>query len=286
MRQTWLMALGSALFLCGASIFGSVTLAQVMSNSGSLTPPSSRVGADASPLTADNTNEITNSQERADFNAFVSISPEQVSKKIKAGENFLKKYNDSRLRGQVYSLLTVLYIQAGDQDKGCSAGAKALQLNPKDVRTMGVLSQSIARSITSNTPDTSQKLAQAENYAKDALTTTPALVKPEGVSDQAFDDAKKETLAMAHSGLGLVHIREGKFADAIPDLQQAIQLDVKKDPTNLYLLGVANQNSSRYADAAAAFTQCAAIHGALQPTCQSAADEARKRAGSQSSSSQ
>jgi tetratricopeptide (TPR) repeat protein len=279
------------IWFCGAllaaltALAGTSTLAQVVSNSGAMTPPSSRTGADASPLTADSSMEITNSQEANDYKNFVNISPEQLPKKIKAGENFLKKYNDSHLRAQVFSQLTILYIQAGDPEKGFTAGASAIQLNPKDVRTMGVLSQTMARSVNPGTPDATQKLAQAENYGKNVLTVAPTLTKPVGVSDEAFLTAKNEALVMAYSGLGLVDVRRGNFAEAIPDLQHAVQLDSKKDPTNAYLLGVANQNSGHYAEAAAAFSQCADAPGNLQPTCKSAAEDAQKRAASQAPAS-
>jgi hypothetical protein len=61
------------------------------------------------------------------------------------------------------------------------------------------------------------------------------------VTDQVFTAAKNEALAMAHSGLGLVEVRRGKFTEAIPDLQPALALDSRKDPTNPYLLGVATK---------------------------------------------
>jgi tetratricopeptide (TPR) repeat protein len=282
MKCSYSISICGAWLAAMATIIPTAASAQAVSNSGSITPPSSRVGADASPLTADNSMELTNSQEANDYKNFVAISPEQLPKKIKAGQNFLKKYNDSGLRAQVLSQMAILYIQSGDTEKGYAAGFSAIQLNPKDVRTMGVLSQTMARAVNPSNPDAQQKLDQAEKYGKNALAVAPTLVKPVGVSDQAFLTAKNEAMAMAHSGLGLVDVRRGKFADAIPDLQQAVQLDSKKDPTNAYLLGVANQNSSNYADAAAAFAQCAESPGNLQAICESAAEDAKNRADSQS----
>jgi hypothetical protein len=50
---------------------------------------------------------------------------------------------------------------------------------------------------------------------------------------------------------------------------------------NFYLLGLSNQRASHFEDAAAAFTKCAAMPGAMQPTCQKGAEEAKKLASTQ-----
>ncbi|PYT52436.1 MAG: hypothetical protein DMG43_11740, partial [Acidobacteria bacterium] len=66
------------------------------------------------------------------------------------------------------------------------------------------------------------------------------------LTDEAFDKAKNQTLASAHSGLGLVYVRRGKFAEAIPELEQSVKLDPSPDPVNFYLLGMANQKASHF----------------------------------------
>jgi hypothetical protein len=83
---------------------------------------------------------------------------------------------------------------------------------------MGVLSQTLARLVSSNTPDAAQKLNQAEQYGKQAIAIAPTLKKPDGMTDQMFATVENESLAMAYSGLGLVSVRRGKYADAIPQL--------------------------------------------------------------------
>jgi tetratricopeptide (TPR) repeat protein len=101
--------------------------------------------------------------------------------------------------------------------------------------------------------------------------------------DQNFVAAKNETLTMAHSGLGLVYLRRGKFNDAIPELEQSLKIDPNPapDPVNLYLLGMANVKASHFDDAAIAFNKCAAIAGSLQNTCKNGADEAKKQGSTQ-----
>jgi tetratricopeptide (TPR) repeat protein len=274
----WISIVLSPAFLLS---FAGVANGQTGATPGPNTAPNMKVGRDTSPLNAENTLEMSNPQEDTAFKTFEAISIEQLPKKIKSGEDFLKKYSSSRYRPQVYSVLAVAYIQSGQTEKGLAAGESSITLNPNDVRTMAVLSQSLARLYKSSEPDAAAKLAKAEQYGQKAVELTPTLKKPDGASDQEFLAYKKETLAMAYSGLGLVSIRKGSYSAAIPDLEQATKLDAKKDPVNYYLLGVANQNSSHFAEAAAAFTKCAEFPGNMQETCKSAAEEAKKRAPSQ-----
>jgi len=224
-----------------------------------------------------------NAEEDAAAKAFQAMPNTDLPKKIAAGEDFLKKYPDSRYRSVIYSALVFDYIQTNNSDKAFEIGDKEVALKPDDVQTMAVLSQTMTRAMGANTPEPEKRLAKAETYAKRAIEITPTLPKPEGMPDQNFVAAKNETLTMAHSGLGLVYLRRGKFNDAIPELEQSLKIDPNPapDPVNLYLLGMANVKASHFDDAAIAFNKCAAIAGSLQNTCKNGADEAKKQGSTQ-----
>jgi tetratricopeptide (TPR) repeat protein len=224
-----------------------------------------------------------NTEEVAAVKAFQEMPNSDLPKKIAAGEEFLKKYPESQYRPIVYSALTLQYIQSGNTEKAFEIGDKEVALKPDDVQTLAVLGQTIPRAMSASTPEPEKLLAKAENYSKRAIEVTPTIPKPEGMPDQNFVAAKNSTLAMAHSGLGLVYFRRGKFNDAIPELEQSVKIDPNPtpDPVNLYLLGLANQKASHYDDAAAAFNKCAALNSKLQATCRSGADESKKQASTQ-----
>ncbi|HXT23550.1 MAG TPA: tetratricopeptide repeat protein [Candidatus Eisenbacteria bacterium] len=224
-----------------------------------------------------------NAEELAAVKAFQEMPNTDVPKKIAAGEEFLKKYPDSQYRPMVYSALTLEYIQSGNTEKAFEVGDKEVTLKPDDVQTLAVLGQTIPRAMSANTPEPEKRLAKAEDYSKRAIEVTPTIAKPEGMADQNFVAAKNSTLAMAHSGLGLVYFRRGKFNEAIPELEQSVKIDPNPtpDPVNLYLLGLANQKASRFDDAAVAFNKCAAVNSKLQATCRSGADESKKQASTQ-----
>jgi tetratricopeptide (TPR) repeat protein len=212
---------------------------------------------------------------------FQSMPESDGAKKVQAGEDFLTKFPTSTYATYVYQYLTVAYIQAGQVDKGIATGEKGLQVNPSDFRTMAVLSQTLSRTVTDSTPDSAAKLAKAETDAKGAIAGAAMWVKPDSMPDANFNTLKNETLAMAHASLGLVAIHQNKFDVAIPELEQAVQLGTNTDPTNYYLLGVAQQNSGHPDKAVPNFEKCAAIKGTnLTSTCVVLLEHSKKEAES------
>lgn len=237
--------------------------------------------ADVTPLSLDNAPPPVNAEEDAAIKAFRGLPMTDVDKRNQSGEAFLQKYPQSRYRGEVYAWLVRGYWSQGQVDKLEAAGDKAIELNPGDAQTMAILGSTLPRAMNAGTPNPQQRLDKAEQYSKKALELLPALSKPPDVSDENFMKAKDQTSALAYSGLGLVAFRRKKFAEAIPNFEQAVKLDPMPDPVNFYLLAVSDQQTAHYDDAVAAFTKCAAIPSGMQGTCKSGADEAKKLGATQ-----
>jgi len=234
-------------------------------------------------LTLDAAAPPVNAEEDAAFKAFEALPNADLPKKIAAGEEFLQKYPQSRYRPPVYSVLTVAYLQTGQTQKAFDVGDKEVALSPNDVQTLAILCQTIPRAMNASTPDAVKQLEKAETYGKRAIEIVPTLPKPANLTDEKFAVAKNQALAMAHGGMGLVYVRRGKFDQAIPELEQSVKLDPNPspDPVNYYLLGLANEKTSHFDAAIAAFTKCAGIPGSLQDTCKADAAEAKKQASTQ-----
>ncbi len=211
------------------------------------------------------------------YDAFKNVPLSDTANKVKAGEKFLSEYPKSELAAFVYPYLVVGYIQLNQMPKALENAKKDLVVNPKDFRTMAVLSQTLARTYNPSAPDADKQLTMSEDYGKKALEGAPTLEKPDGMADDVFARIRKETEAMAHSGVGLVALRQNKFPEAIAEIEKAVAIN-DQDQTNFYLLGVANQNSDRSQEAAKAFIKCADLQGNLQATCSNAALEAKKSA--------
>ncbi|HXM98339.1 MAG TPA: hypothetical protein VN982_07690 [Candidatus Dormibacteraeota bacterium] len=236
------------------------------------------------PLTLENattTPPPVNAEEDAAFKAFSDIPTTDAEKKIASGEAFLQKYPQSRYRPVVYSPMVVSYVQIGQVDKMEAVGDKAIELTPADLATLAVVSSTLPRAITSTTVEPDKKLAKAERYAKQAIEVAATLPKPDALTDEQFTKAKNQYLAMAHSGLGVVYFRRGKLAEAIPELDQSTKIDPSPDPVNFYLLAMANQKTSHFDDAVAAYGKCAAIPSSLQATCKDGMEQAKKQGATQ-----
>ena len=205
------------------------------------------------------------------------------NKKIQLAEDFLQKYPQSRYRPTMYQALVSGYFATQQVPKMLEAGEKEVEINPNDAPVLAVMGQALARTYNAKAPDAAKQLDKAELYSKRAIEITPTLPKPETLTEEAFNNAKNDTLVMAHSGLGLVYIRRGKFSEAIPELEQSVKADTHPDPdpVNYYLLGVADKQTSHFEAAAAAFSKCAAVQSTLQAACKSSAEEAKKQGSSQ-----
>lgn len=232
---------------------------------------------EVTPLTLDVAPPVS-ADEDAAYKAFQDVNLNDAAKKIEAGEAFLLKYRESRYKSPVYGALTYAYLQAGNTQKMQEYGEKEIAISPNDVSTLALLGQTLPRALrgSPSTPEAMQVLAKAEQYSKQAIEITPTLPKPENLTDESFASAKNQTLAMAHSGLGLVFVRRGKNAEAIPELEQAIKIDPNPDPVNYYLLGMANKATSHFDDAVAALNKCVAMGGPMQGACKSQAEDAKK----------
>ena len=205
------------------------------------------------------------------------------NKKTQLAEEFLQKYPQSRYRPMMYQALVSGYFTTQQVPKMLDAGEKEIEMNPNDAPVLAVMAQTLARTYNSKAPDAAKQLDKAELYSRRAIEVTPTLPKPENLTEEAFNNAKNDTLVMAHSGLGLVYIRRGKFTEAIPELEQSVKADLhpEPDPVNYYLLGVADKQTSHFDAAAAAFSKCATVQSSLQATCKSSAEDAKKQGSTQ-----
>jgi tetratricopeptide (TPR) repeat protein len=232
----------------------------------------------ANTLTLDTPAPPVNPEEDAAFKAFDAIPVTDGAKKIQAGEAFVQKYPQSRYLAPVYSNLVKAYLAQNEVQKMQDAGEKDVAIAPNDVQTLAILGQTIPRAWNANMPNAAAQLDKAEKFSKSAIELTPTIPKPDGLTDAQFTMAKNQTLAMAHGGLGLVYFRRGKLDEAIPELEEANKVDPspEPDPVNFYVLGIADEKTSHFDAAVAAFSKCASIPGGLQATCKNGAEEAKK----------
>jgi tetratricopeptide (TPR) repeat protein len=229
------------------------------------------VGAPAAP--------VASPEEDAAFQAFSKMP--SGPQKIEAGEAFVQKYPQSHYLPSVYSALVIEYFISNQLEKTVETGKKAIEINPGNPTILAITAQVMVRTWRPNASDSAANLDAAEQYSKKALEALAAAPKPAGVSDEAFNQTKSRGVSMAHSSLGTVDLHRKDYSDAITELQAAVSVTTRPDPVDYYLLGLAEQNSAHYDDAAAAYGKCAETVGGMQTRCKSMQEEAKKLATTQ-----
>jgi tetratricopeptide (TPR) repeat protein len=217
-------------------------------------------------------------EEEKDYKAFYDSRAGDPAHIITLGETFIMKYPMSAYLFAVYSTLTGAYLQTGQTPKMMDAGSKALFLNPDDIDVLPLMGWAIARQVTGKTPDAAGQLTKASAYAHHALDLIGTMPKPAGMDDAGFAKAKNQKLSLCHSAIGTVDIKTGKYEDAVTELNMAVMLATTPDQVDFYLLGLADEQTSHFSDAQAAFAKCAVNGSSLQGACKSGSDDAKSKA--------
>jgi tetratricopeptide (TPR) repeat protein len=214
-------------------------------------------------------------EELAAYNKFVAgAKTADARQKINMGEAFLTAYPNSMYAGGVESQLAMSYLSVNDVDKMMAAGEKALASNPNDVDVLPLMAFAIPR----RSGTTAQQLEAAVNYARRAINLLSTMPKPAELDDATFAKLRDEKLAQCRSGMGTAYFKTGHFDEAVTELSQAVRLDSAPDPVDYYVLGLANDRSSHFTDAVAAFDKCASMPGSLQANCRNLSAETKKKA--------
>ena len=195
-------------------------------------------------------------EEEDAYQAFAALKSEDAVQIISLGQAFLSKYAISVYRPMVYAKLEVTYLDTNQLDKLVSTGQLALDEDPDNVDVLAVMASTLPR-INASGLDAAQRLDLAERYARRTLQVAAVLPKPQGYTEEQFDRARNEKLAMAHTGLGLVYYRRGDTADSVSELDMATKLDPTPEPIDFFLLGDGDMKLQKYPEAAAAFDRCA-----------------------------
>jgi tetratricopeptide (TPR) repeat protein len=216
-------------------------------------------------------------EEEKAYKALTDTKTDDPDKRIQLGEQYLQKYPSGRYLEQVYQALTVAEEAKQDLPKMYADADKALALNPDDVTVLVLVGWVIPHN-SGDDPEAEARLDKGEQYEKHALSLLPTLPKPPSMSDDQFAKAKAQAESQAHSGLGLIYFRRGKFDEAVDEFKQSIAKSEAPDPTDYYVLAVCLTRLSRFSDAIDAYQKCGQIPGALQDRCKQMVEQTKKQA--------
>ncbi len=169
---------------------------------------------------------------------------------IAAAEALLTKYADTDFKSTALFMEANAYQQKGDIDKAQLYAERALTADPKNFQASLMLSEMIAQHTRENDLDKEDKLAKADKYGQETIATLNAAEKPNPqLTDQQWDEAKKDLIARAHDALGMAALVRKKYDAAISEFKMAADGAAHPEPAYQVRLASAYNAAGKYDDA-------------------------------------
>jgi lipopolysaccharide biosynthesis regulator YciM len=171
---------------------------------------------------------------------------------IVAAENLLTKYADTAYKDTALFMEAMAYQQKGDKDKTQIYAERTLAANPKHFQASLMLADLTVQQTREHDLDRDEKLAKADKYANDAIATITSAQKPNPqLSDQQWEEAKKDLIAQAHDALGMSALQRKNYDVAITELKSAVDGAAHPEPAFEVRLASAYQQSGKNDEAIA-----------------------------------
>jgi tetratricopeptide (TPR) repeat protein len=177
--------------------------------------------------------------------------------------HFAQLFPDSAYADPALVVAASAYQQAQNVPKMLEVANGLLAKDPNNVGMLIFLSDYYS--------EKGEQLDKAEAYAKKAVTLLGTAQKPEGVTDEQWQQQISLQKGLALSSLGQVNIQKKDNAQAVENFRAAAPLLKSDDGAygrNQYRLGFALVNLKKNAEAKDAFTQSASVNSAYKALAQ------------------
>jgi len=164
---------------------------------------------------------------------------------------------------QALGVAATSYQQAQNTAKMLEVANGVLAKDPNNIGMLLLLSDHYG--------EKGEQLEKAEAYAKKVIAVLGTATKPEGVTDEQWQQQVTLEKGLALSSLGQVNIQKKDNASAAENFKTAAPLlkaDENSYGKNQYRLGFALLNLKRNAEAKEAFTQSASVNSAYKALAQ------------------
>ena len=191
--------------------------------------------------------------EQSLFNA--AYQTKDAAKRAELAVQFAQAFPDSSYANQALGLAAFSYQQAQNTPKMVEVANGVLAKDPNNVGMLILLADYYS--------EKGEQLDKAEGDAKKAMSGLDVARKPDGATDEQWQQQTILQKGLALSALGQIHIQKKDNAQAVENLKAAAPM-LKSDATsyarNEYRLGFALLNLKKVPDAKAAFTEAASVN--------------------------
>lgn len=182
-----------------------------------------------------------------EYDAYLDVaeaaSPPAV---LEAAKRFQHQHPDSPLRSLVLERCFSAHRMLGERGRAVESGEASLEANPHNLSLRAQLAAVIANGAASE-----QEVSRAESHARRALDELSRFHPPRTILLAEWRRIEAKIRSAAHSALGLAAFRRDQTAEAIRELEQALQF--APDPALFYRLGRLYRITGREAEAVAMF---------------------------------
>jgi tetratricopeptide (TPR) repeat protein len=177
--------------------------------------------------------------------------------------HFAQLFPDSQFANQALGVAASSYQQAQNVPKMLEVANGLLAKDPNNIGMLLLLSDYYS--------EKGEQLEKAEASAKKAIVLLGTATKPEGVTDEQWQQQISLQKGLALSSLGQVNIEKKDNAQAVENFKAAAPLLKSDDGSygrNQYRLGFALLNLKKNAEAKDAFAQSASVNSAYKALAQ------------------
>jgi len=183
------------------------------------------------------------------FNAQRENKPDEV---ITDAESLLSKYADTDFKDTAQFMEAQAYQQKGDAAKAQVYAEQAVTTNPKNFQASLMVAELINRGTRDHDLDKEEKLSRADKYANDSIASINAAEKPNPqITDQQWDEAKKDMIAQAHDALGMSALTRKNYDAAVTEFKTAVDGAAHPEPAYEVRLASAYNDAKKYDEAIA-----------------------------------
>jgi tetratricopeptide (TPR) repeat protein len=211
--------------------------------------------------TLENNRDNINYIEQAMY--LVAYRTTNPSKRAVMFTHFAQVFPDSPYSNQALGVAATSYQQAQNVPKMLEVANGLLSKDPNNIGMLLLLSDYYS--------EKGEQLDKAEASAKKAITLLGTAQKPEGVTDEQWQQQISLQKGLALSSLGQVNLQKKDNTQAVESFKSAAPL-LKPDEgsygRNQYWLGFALLNLKKNAEAKEAFTEAASVNSAYKGLAQ------------------
>jgi len=193
---------------------------------------------------------------------------------IKAAEDLVTRFPSTDFKAFALEREGEAYQTKGDNAKAIVYGEQALAADPMNFDADNLLANVLAITTRDTDLDKDEKLAKADKYSHDALTTLDG-PRPWMYGDAQWPQVKAAAISQAYQALGNAALVRKKVDEAVADFQKGI--DALPDPILLIRVGRALLSAKR-ADEAIVWFDKAINTPNVAPNIKSIAENDKKRA--------